>query len=216
MESFINLLHTDYPKREDFSGSTEEYLTVNSAKGSKKKNEWTRLSSDDGRFNLIIDDHVILILHRRPYTHWSTLRDLIQSAYEQLQTCFKFNSVQNVGLRYINRVNIPDDKVVIHKYFNVGPELRGHLNDGRLFYYFKTVINLKYDSANCIVSLEPTAIDKDRNETYPVRLDLYYIAKGPVESNIFLEWLEKAHDDVENLFIDCTTEECQKMYEVKK
>lgn len=214
ISKLISELSKEYPTKESFTESTEEYTTIRCAKDEPEDYEWIKLSSTDGNHNIIIDNHIILILQEKPYTDWKVFRDRVLNAYNILKKYVEFDLLKNVGLRYINRINIPDtEKLLIHDYFNIGPRLEGPLS-GRLFRHFELSVDLIYDSSTCLVSLQRAFPDKERNEQNPVILDLYYNAKGPLNSGCFAEWLETAHVDLKRLYKDCTTDICRNMYEV--
>jgi len=61
--------------------------------------------------------------HLQPYSEWSTFRGEAKPLWDRYRENFPDLHLQRCGLRYINRIDIPAEKIDIFEYFRFYPEI---------------------------------------------------------------------------------------------
>jgi uncharacterized protein (TIGR04255 family) len=80
-----------------------------------------RLQSEDGRRALLVGQQVMSIHVTKPYPQWESFsRDIerVLRAFAALEDNF---DLERIGMRYINRVEVPHQNSEISRYFQVSP-----------------------------------------------------------------------------------------------
>lgn len=121
--------------------------------------------------------------------------------------------VQRIGLRYINRIEIPSRRIELEDFFEfrpfVGPNLPQELGP------FIVGIQAPYESSRDGLRLQITNAAIETPDRVAVMLDVdYFLAQpGQVSLNHLFEWLEIAHNHVEEVFEACITDRLRQMFE---
>jgi len=141
----------------------------------------------------------------KPYQSWTDFRSQINTAFETLCKRTKLAGVQRIGLRYINKIEIPTDngKVKMDNYFDFRPFCGTRLPQTHADFKVSCIFPYYDNRDACKVDLLSAMPDKQGSMAFLLSLD-YFLAKPrsiPVSQTI--EWIESAHGQVENLFEGC-------------
>jgi uncharacterized protein (TIGR04255 family) len=147
----------------------------------------------------------LVINHLRPYDRWETYRDLILRTLGEFVQVVGAGPIDRIGLRYINRLILGSSQPGLRDVLSVYPRLSGPLERGLLNFYQRA--DLVHSDAEGVLVHQvglgtPTAPEGPRS----IMLDLDF---GSVPTRRFraddvddlLEWLERAHERVEEAFI---------------
>jgi len=150
----------------------------------------------------------------KPYPSWIGFRSLIESAWEGLSSVVEIKSLERIGLRYINRIELPvkNGSANLESYFqffpHVGPKLPQVMDS------FIVGVESPYDDERDRCRLQLSAAP-DFKENNAVMLDIDYFLAQPeaVEASEAMKWIEKAHDRVEEIFEGSITDSLRKIFE---
>ena len=89
------------------------------------------LQEDEGAM-VQVGPNLVAVNHLKPYSNWETFKQMIARSLEAYKKVADPQAINRIGLRYINRIEIPDQrKVEIEDYVLAVPQVpRTHLING--------------------------------------------------------------------------------------
>jgi uncharacterized protein (TIGR04255 family) len=173
------------------------------------------LSPDSKTFVQIGENH--LLIHRiKPYLTWTQFKPAIQSNFQFLNEIIPNIKIGRIGLRYINRIEVPSVNINLDAYFELRPFLGAQLP--QLITSFSIGCRFEYPESNssCRVQLVSTPADAPENKAVTLDIDYYLNKPESVSPEDAMDWVESAHSKVESLFEGCITDRIREiMVEVK-
>ena len=171
--------------------------------------------SEDEHSLVQLGHHFLSVNQLRPYQSWERFRSLIEvglNAYWEVAKPTKFT---RIGLRYINRIDIPEKEAQSNEYLNaypVVPEPAGQKN-----YSWLQRIELPYKDQDAVLILHVGTINHAEHDADPFMLDLDFSTQQhpPVISEVFT-WLHQAHDHLEEMFESSITDKTRELIKEKK
>jgi len=173
------------------------------------------LFSPDRRLLIQIGPRLLVVNALRPYPTWQGFKPRIEMAWRRLQEIVDVQGLERIGLRYINRIELPKEEAVkLSDYFDfyltIGPRLplMASFIAGAEFPY-------KEGRDRCRVQL---ILEPDSGEKRSLLLDIDYFLAKPQAVGVSeaLQWVEEAHTQVEEIFEGCITDRLREMFgEVK-
>lgn len=168
---------------------------------------------EDERVLIQVGPNMLAVNHLRPYPTWPEFLPLIRRGFEAYCEAASPEGIRRIGLRYINRIEIPGQCIELENYFEfrpfVGPQLPQDFGP------FIVGIQVPYEDSRDILRLQLANASVETLDTVAVMLDLDYFLARPGElplDNIF-EWVDVAHSRVEEAFEACITDRLRKMFE---
>jgi uncharacterized protein (TIGR04255 family) len=134
-------------------------------------------------------------------------------AWTTLQKIVDVQGLERIGLRYINRIELPEGKeevVKLSDYFNFYPTIGPRLPQKMAFFIASAEFPYKEGQDRCRVQLSPDSA----GEKNALLLDIdYFLAKPQaVGASEALQWVEEAHTKVEEIFEGCITERLRELF----
>jgi len=207
-------IRENFPKRRQ--AKTFEVIVEAGLAGVEQKfltTERMQFLREDERALIQVDRDLLAVNHLKPYPTWQEFLLLIRRGFEAYCEAAGPEGIQRIGLRYINRIEIPGQRIELEDYFEfrpfIGPQL---LQD---FGPFIVGIQVPYEGSRDILRLQLANASAETPNTVAVMLDLDYFLARPGEvslDNVF-EWVDVAHNRVEEAFEACITERLRQMFE---
>jgi uncharacterized protein (TIGR04255 family) len=204
-----------FPKRHQVKvvdvGTTPETL------GQVRATDRVQFLDKDGKALIQISPHFLAVNHLEPYPSWEEFLPLIESGLEAYRDVADPRDIHRVGLRYINRIEFAEQRIDLQDYFEFYPFVGPNLP--QLFGPFIVGIQVAYDDWDILKLTQTMPPPTETPDTITLILDLdYFLAKpGEVVLNNVLEWVNVAHDRIEEAFEACITNRLrQKFEEVKE
>lgn len=170
-----------------------------------KRHDYAVFSTNDKKSSIQVSERVLLINRLKPYQSWADFKSQINTAFEKLNNRADLLGIQRIGLRYINKIEIPTEngKVNMDNYFDFRPFCGGRLPQTHADFIVSCIFPYYDNRDACKVDLLSAMPDKQGSMAFLLSLD-YFLAKPrsiPVSQTI--EWIETAHGEVEKLFEGC-------------
>ncbi|MCK9333383.1 MAG: TIGR04255 family protein [Candidatus Cloacimonetes bacterium] len=152
-----------------------------------------------------IGPRTLSINQLKPYNSWVDFKHNIEYTFEKLNSFMELTAVQRIGLRYINRIEIPteENKVHLDTYFDFRPfcgprlpQLHGNFNVRCIFPYFG-------ERDLCNVELSNAISENRESLAFILSIDYFLAKPNGVQVTQSMEWVEEAHTSVDNLFDGC-------------
>lgn len=155
-----------------------------------------------------------LSVHRLPpYPSWEGFSPVVKSAYQEFQEIVQPESLERVGLRYIDRVEIPSKEFALKEYFRIYPETpeSGLTNCVHFLMRMEFPFNSDRDMLR-VMMLDQETTSRDKTA---ILLDWDYFLVKPeqIEMNKVWEWVEEAHNHILEAFEQSLTDSCRKLFE---
>lgn len=177
----------------------------------KSSDRWVFLSEDGNEF-VQVDSRLLAINRLKPYLSWEAFKPHIELAFRSVMDVLGIHDIQRIGLRYINRIEIPSMSVTLDDYFDFRPYTGDRLPKemsafrlGSLFAFQEGRDVCKVELANAIA---------ERLETTAFVLDIDYFLSEPqvVPPDQALSWAAQAHGQVESVFESCVTDRLRALF----
>jgi uncharacterized protein (TIGR04255 family) len=158
-----------------------------------------------------VGPHFLAVNHLEPYPSWEEFLPLIERGLRAYCDVANPKDIHRIGLRYINRIKFAEQRIDLEDYFEFYPFVGPNLP--QLFGPFIVGIQIAYDDRD-ILKLALTMAHTETPDTIALMLDLdYFLAKpGKVVLNNVFEWVNVAHDRIEDAFEACITDPLRQMF----
>jgi uncharacterized protein (TIGR04255 family) len=148
----------------------------------------------------------ILSIHTlQPYPGWSSFLPQIQLAHTHFLQFFEPSGIQRIGLRYINRITLPAEKIQLNQYFNLLIHTPTNLPSTFNDFLIAIIIPVPPDD-RCRIQMQSALPDQPKTRSSLLDLDYFLYKPGQVQCEDALSWVENAHQKVETFFEDCITD----------
>ncbi|MDZ7379392.1 MAG: TIGR04255 family protein [candidate division KSB1 bacterium] len=173
------------------------------------------LFDKDRRTFVQVGPRLLAVNTLKPYPTWIGFKPKIQKAFESLSRAVGFRDLERIGLRYINRIELPGWRVRLEEHFDfylfLGSKLPQDLTD------FIVAGEFTYASGRdrCRVQLKPLPCAPGEHRVLILDID-YFLAEKAVDVSGATGWVEEAHDRVEEVFEGCIKDSLRKMFQEAK
>ena len=155
---------------------------------------------------------VLAVNSLKPYPGWEKFEVAIREAFEALTTIVEVKGLQRIGLRYINQIEIPEPSVELEDYFNfylfTGPRLPQEMSS------FIAGCEFPYENNRDKSRVQLRNFSNGADGKVLLRLDIDYFLAQPkgIEIGEAMNWVETAHDRVEEIFEGCITDRLRGLF----
>lgn len=148
----------------------------------------------------------------RPYDRWESLRDEARVHWNRYRDTFRPEEVTRLGLRYINRIELPLPLTDFRDYVKTAPDIAAGMPQGvsALFMRLEIPDNERRLLAIVTETLQPSVDDDTR---IPIIFDIDVVRPGKFEpSEPLWETLEQMHEYKNEIFFASMTERAKEMF----
>jgi uncharacterized protein (TIGR04255 family) len=162
-----------------------------------------RFSREDAKAFIQVGPNRLSIHHLKPYPSWEKFEPLIGKGFDAYFGAASPKSIQRIGLRYINRIEIEGTEVELENYFGFYPFVGDKLP--QKFGPFIVGIEIPHENSRDMLRLLLTNVVTSSPNTSGAVLDLDYFLAKPNEVALekVFEWIDFAHNKVEEVFEAC-------------
>lgn len=199
-----DLIKGDFPLRSQARGLKMQVQMGQESKAkinTEDSIQRVQLRREDESAMVQVGPNLLVINHLCPYENWETFRDLILQMFSHYTQLYGEHQLRSLALRYINQIVVTKENRDIAKYLTTDPPLSGSL-DKSLAGFYQLYEIVQEDPPGLL--LHQTG-SRRKDEQDLIVLDLEYQSKqGPEVKNKdqVKAWLNKAHEVIEDAFID--------------
>jgi len=179
-------------------------------------NERILFLTDDRKTFIQVGPHLLAINCLKPYPTWDGFKPRIENAFSALTDTVDVKGLQRIGLRYINRIEIPGQSVNLDDYFEFRPFLGQNLPQNVANFIVGCLLPFFDERDACRIRLTNAVPEKPESTAFLLDLDYFLAQPRAVSANQALEWVESAHQQVEEIFEGCITECLRKVFQEVK
>lgn len=148
----------------------------------------------------------------KPYPTWQSFQPRIDEAFKALTETVAISALERVGLRYINRIEIPSLEVDLDHYFDFRPYLGERLPQAMVTFLLGCELPMGEGKDCCRVQLSRAVASEEGSSAFMLDVDYFAIAPRSVVVDQALDWVEKAHAQVESVFEGCITDASREIF----
>lgn len=162
------------------------------------------LRQDEGALIQVGPD-LMSVHHLKPYSDWETFKQMIARSLNVYRRVAEPQGIYRIGLRYINRLEISEQRVEIEDYLLAVPTVPSKVP--QLFGGWSQRVEIPFEHANGMLLLQSGSIREEGQKGLIFLLDLDFVTLQPelVKLDSAMEWIERAHEQIENTFEECIT-----------
>jgi len=216
---FYEGVKNEFPHREQ--RSVQELQLIQGPQGIRQElrvSERALLFSPDRKLVIQLGPHILVVNALKPYPTWEGFKPRIEMAWKKLQEIVDVQGLERIGLRYINRIELPQkEEIRLSDYFDFYPTIGPRLPQIMASFIVGAEFSYEEGRDRCRVQLTPAA-DSGSGEKSAFILDIDYFLAQPqaVEVSEALQWVEEAHARVKEIFEGCITDKLRELFEEVK
>lgn len=175
--------------------------------------EGLRFLRTDERAFIQLHPHRISIHHLAPYPHWEGFKPLLQRGYQTYLEMVASAKLQRIGLRYINRILLPDRESSPSAYFTLYPHIGESLPQD--YQAFWVQVLFPFEDGRDALQLRLGRGEFSEENPSVVLLDLDYFLAQPekVSPGNALPWMEQAHIHIRDVFEGVITDPLRRLFQ---
>jgi len=160
--------------------------------------------------------NILVVNQLKPYPSWHKLKPLILNAFDIYKEVANPKALKGMGLRYINIFNFDKEPIKLEEYFNYYPFVPKELPQTQDS--FLTRVEFPYEDGKERLILALATVIPPKPNILSIVLDLVYMMSVPesVPMDAVSDWLEKAHQRIEDAFEICITDKARINFEKEK
>lgn len=205
----------DFPKKKQQNViEMEAHVEHDELMPSIKKGSVARLQflREDETALLQVGSNLFVVNHLRPYPTWEMFREMIKDGLAIYRDVANPKALKRIGLRYINRLEIPESQVEIEDYIRAVPTIPEPVP--QVFATWIQRVEIPFEDSNGLMIMQSGLLKHEEPNKVVFLLDLDFITLNVQEVKLenVTDWLEQAHDAVEKTFEVCITDKSRALF----
>jgi len=156
---------------------------------------------------------LLTVNHLKPYPTWKFFKPLILDNLSKYREIAKPKGLKRLGLRYINKIDIPQKSIELSDYFNYYPYIPKVLPQIHGAFTVRTEIPYEENRDQMLLTIGSAISEKPDALSFLLDFDYVMVIPDKVAIDQVGEWIEKAHAVVEENFEACITDKCRKIFD---
>jgi len=173
--------------------------------------------SEDEKSLIQVGPQALSVHKLAPYKSWEDFLPLIEKGLTAYRNIVNPKQIHRIGLRYINRIEFESEQVNLEQYFEFRPFIGDKVQEKMPQGYgpFITGVQIPYEDARDVLKLElVNATPETSTKSSAILLDLDYFLIKPREVGFEAvnDWVNNAHDRIEDIFKASISEELKQRF----
>jgi len=170
--------------------------------------------SNDRTALIQVGTHLLSANCLKPYPTWEGFKPKINIAIKALKQTIEIKAFQRIGLRYINRIEIPGQSPnIVSEYFEFRPFLGRGLPKDMADFMVGCLLPFSEGRDLCKVRLANTKADHPEMVGFLLDIDYFQSSHDVIRIEDTLAWIDMSHVEIEKVFEGCITEPLRQLFE---
>ena len=207
----------DFPNKE--RRVFQEVELTGSQEGTEQKvtiNERVLFLTSDKKTFIQVAPNLIAVNCLKPYPSWDGFKLRIRNAFEALISTVSVKGFQRIGLRYINRITVPGERVNLDEHFEFRPFLGPKLPQNMLSFFLGCELPLLDERDVCKVQLTNAIAEEPNTRALILDLDYYLAQPQALQVDNALSWVNDAHENLYDVFEGCISDRLRILFQEVK
>jgi len=149
----------------------------------------------------------------QPYQSWGEFKPRIKTVLDAVTQVVEVKSVSEIILRYLNRIEVPKKPVEVEEYFEFNPSLGKRLPQNKSDFIVGCIFPFEAGRDLCKVQLTNGYSEREDISAFILGIDYMLVKPEQVSWSSRLEWIENAHQKIEEIFEGCITDKARELFE---
>ena len=162
---------------------------------------------------LIISDTSFLVSQLAPYVGWDKFKERIIRDWDTWRHAVKFQPIQRVGMRYINRIDLPRKGQVVYyeEYLTVYPALPPLLDPCS---YHSINVKVLLGDIQSVLTLKSAVVESPLPDHLAIVLDLDIgrMYETPPDDESLYSFIDQARIKKNEIFESCITDKARELF----
>ncbi len=214
---FYDKIRNDFPIKEQ--RNVNEVEIIHGPQGIQQQirtRERLFFYSNDRKIFTQIGPYLLSIHTLTPYPGWSIFKEKIKLSTDPLLKIFNAKKLQRIGMRYINRIDIDlkniDGVFNIDKYFNLFPNTGENMPSSN-YSHFLILCEFPFNEGKdlCRIQLTDEKSNVNEHSLFILDIDYFLTQQQLLKEFIIYQWIDSAHEKIEQFFEGIITDELRKI-----
>ena len=178
---------------------------------------WMQFVTEEGDRMIQIAENLLVVNQLCPYPHFEEWEPIVYRALGIYNELTQPQTATQVGLRYINRIQIPGTKITMGEYFTIYPQLPNPLGNTHGPFLVRVEVPQGEHGHTVLITFGTDVTPSRQGESQVFMLDIYDIIKleiGPTELEL-REKVQQAHENAVKAFEGSITDKLRGLLEVE-
>lgn len=172
--------------------------------------------TNDKRSFVQVGQHILAVNRLKPYLSWGEFKPQIELGFDTLSKVVEIAGLERIGLCYINRIEIPGERVDLDEYFDFRPFVGERLPQDLSSILLGCQFAFEEDRDRCQVRLRDAVADESSNSAFLLDIDYSTAVAESIRPAEALEWVDEAHQHVEDVFEGCISDALRTLFEEQR
>lgn len=214
---YYDRVRKQYPRKKELQAIAVEIGVGTGICGSRVTPGGKRYQfiSDDEKRIIQIERNLLVVNQLRMYPHFESWKPIIISALKQYCALTSPRGIKRLGMRYLNRIEIPSDRFTMEDYFQVYPEVPRELGGSHGQYLLRLEMSPVQSGHQLLLTLGTAPVN--RSGISGQMLDLYDVIefKESLPPREITAAIDEAHENIETVFENCITDKLRELFDRK-
>lgn len=181
------------------------------------KRDWLgfKLSTKDRVEMVLLRKDLIAAIRLPPYSGWDSFRGQFERACEALRKAAGFRPLARIGIRYVNRIDIPNTKdglILVEDYITVLPSVPLTLSQPMTAYNVHSVRPLGVDQCEVSVGSASAVSPLIGHSSFLLDIDLFRTQDLPLKEDELWKLIERMRAHKNAIFESCITDNSRALF----
>ena len=189
-----------------------------SSAGVQRLPPWMQFLTEDGNLMVQVAENLVVVNRLLPYHHFENWEQVIYTALNVYNEVALPEAISHIGLRYINRIEIPGKIVSMEDYFTIYPQLPLSLGNTHGAFLVRVEVPQAEQGHSVLITFGTSDPSQKTEGRQTFMLDLYDRVTrpiGPDETELKKE-VQIAHENVVMAFEDSITDQLRDLLGVEE
>ena len=189
-----------------------------SSAGVQRLPPWMQFLTEDGSLMIQIAENLVVVNQLLPYRHFENWEPVIYETLNVYNEVALPEKIIRIGLRYINRIEIPGTIIAMEDYFTIYPNLPRFFGNRHGAFLVRVEVPQAELGHTALITFGPADTPQTAGETQAFMLDLYDRVSRPLEPNEaeLKKQVRAAHDNVVMAFEGSITDQLRDLLGVEE
>lgn len=215
--AFYERIKADYPQKQQ-KKIQEAQITMGpeqAVAGVRQLPPWMQFVSDQEHRMIQLADNLLVVNQLHPYPHFKDWEPEIYRTLGIYKHLAEPKAIARLGVRYINRVVIPEERVRMEEYFTIYPNLPEGLGDLHGSFLVRVEVPQEDSGHTVLITFGTAPPPKSDQMAQAFMLDIYDIlqVKKAWNEEQLKQEVKRAHDNIVVAFEDSITDRLRTLFE---
>lgn len=215
---FYQKIKNEYPEQEQLRNIGLEMNFNQGSVQAKQINraEMMRFSKEDNSQLIQISQNLLTVNKLKPYLGYESFKENVENILHSYLALAKPRYSERIGMRYIDRIQIPEESFELNKYFNFSLNFANEEFSTINGISFTVQLTPKHKDHQLFVTLNSVVSSEEEKSEFI--LDTYdkLILQKEVDENYILSALDEAHENIQYIFESVITDSARELFEEEK